>query len=115
MTLRPGEVYFAYTEAGKRPVVIVSREPLNRGHWVVSILITSSQFATRSALPHCVPIRAGEFGLTKDCIAQAETITYLAIADVDLGSGPVGRLDDTRMRDLIRAIGNMMEADCSPE
>lgn len=113
--IRPGEIYQADTDAGKRPVVIVSREELNQGRWVAVVLMTSAQFALRSTLPHCVPIRAGEFGLTKDCVAQAETITYLAISDLDIGDGPLGLLDAQRMRELIRAVGNMMGSDCEPE
>jgi mRNA-degrading endonuclease toxin of MazEF toxin-antitoxin module len=112
--IQPGEIYLADTEAGKRPAIIVSREELNRGHWVVAVLITSTQFATRSTLPHCVPFGAGEFGLTKDCVAQAEATTYIAISDLDLDAGVLGVLDDVRMRDLIRAIGNMMGSDCEP-
>ena len=111
----PGEIYLADTDAGKRPAVIVSREELNRGRWVVAVLITSAHFAVRSTLPHCVPFRAGEFGLTKDCVAQAETITYLAISDLDIDAGVLGVLDATRMRDMIRSVGNIMGSDCEPE
>jgi mRNA-degrading endonuclease toxin of MazEF toxin-antitoxin module len=113
--MRAGEIYLADTEHGPRPAVIVSREELNRGNWVVAVLITSAQFAVRSALPHCVPFRTGEFGLVKDCVAQAEAITYLAVADLDLDTGVIGVLDEVRMRDLIRAVGNMMGSDCEPE
>jgi mRNA-degrading endonuclease toxin of MazEF toxin-antitoxin module len=112
--VRPGEIYLTDTDAGKRPALILSREDLNRGRWVVAVLITSAHFATRSTLPHCVPFRAGEFGLTKDCVAQAETITYLEISDLDLDAGTLGVLDESRMRDLVRAVGNMMGSDCEP-
>jgi len=112
--IRPGEIYMAETESGLRPAVIVSREELNRGSYVVAVLITSTQFATRSALPHCVPFRSGEFGLTKDCVAQSESITYLPISDIDRGHGVIGVLDESRLRDVIRAIGNVMDSDCEP-
>jgi mRNA-degrading endonuclease toxin of MazEF toxin-antitoxin module len=114
LMIRPGEIYLADTDAGKRPAIIVSREELNRGHWVVAALITSTQFAVRSTLPHCVPFSAGEFGLTKDCVAQAEAITYIAVSELDLDAGVLGVLDEVRMRDLIKAIGNMMGSDCEP-
>ncbi len=42
LMIQPGEIYLADTEAGKRPALIVSREELNRGHWVVAVLITST-------------------------------------------------------------------------
>lgn len=112
--IRAGEVYMADTDAGKRPVIVVSREELNRGHWVVAAMITSSHFATRSKLPHCVAFAAGEYGLTRDCLAQTETITYLAVSDLDLDSGAIGMLDELRMRELIKAIGNMLASDCEP-
>jgi mRNA-degrading endonuclease toxin of MazEF toxin-antitoxin module len=57
--IRPGEVYMADTDAGKRPVIVVSREELNRGNWVVAVLVTSTHFATRSKRPHCVAFAAG--------------------------------------------------------
>ena len=80
--------------AGRRPAIIVSREELNRGNWVVAVMVTSTHFATRSRLPHCVAFAAGEYGLTKHCVAQAETITYLAVSDLDLDSGAIGVLDE---------------------
>jgi mRNA-degrading endonuclease toxin of MazEF toxin-antitoxin module len=77
-------------------------------------MVTSTNFATRSKLPHCVAFAAGEYGLTKDCVAQAETITYLAVSDLDVDSGAIGVLDDVRMRELIKAIGHMLASDCEP-
>lgn len=112
--LRPGEIYLADTESGKRPAVIVSREELNRGRWIVAVLLTSAHFDIRSDSSHFVPFRSGEFGLSKDCVAQAETITYLASTDLDLDAGVIGVLDESRMRDLVRAVGNMMGSDCEP-
>lgn len=112
--VRPGEIYWVDTAAGKRRAVIISREELNRGRWVVAVLITSTHYPARSALPHCVAFRAGEFGLTRDCVAQAETITYLESSDLDMDAGALGVLDEPRMRDLVRAVGNMMGSDCEP-
>ena len=99
----PGEIYVNDADMGRRPVVVVSREELNRGRYVVVVRLTSAKFAVRSTLPHCVPFRAGEFGLTKDCVAQAEAIDFLPIADLDLNRGVIGVLDEARMRDVIRA------------
>jgi len=112
--LQPGEVYMADTDAGRRPVIVVSREELNRGHWVVAVMVTSTHFATRSKMPHCVAFAAGEYGLTKDCVAQAETITYLPVSDLDLDAGAIGILDEARMRELIKAIGHLLASDCEP-
>ena len=114
LMLCPGEIYLANTDAGTRPVVIVSREELNRGNWVVAVLITSAKFGLRSTLPHCVPFRTGECGLTKDCVAQAETISYIAVSDLDPDAGRIGVVDDPRMRALVKAIGHVIHSDCEP-
>ena len=73
--IRPGEIYEAdFDEMEPHPIVVVSREELNRGNWVVAVLITSQRFEERSRQPNCVPFRAGEFDLRRDCVAQAESL-----------------------------------------
>jgi mRNA-degrading endonuclease toxin of MazEF toxin-antitoxin module len=111
--IRPGEIYLAdFEEMEPHPVVVVSREELNRGNWVVAVLITSKRFEERSKQPHCVPFRAGEFGLSLDCVAQGESL--FSIRRVELGEH-LGTLDDERWRDLIKAVGKMMGSDCETE
>jgi mRNA-degrading endonuclease toxin of MazEF toxin-antitoxin module len=111
--IRPGEVYLAdFEEREPHPVLVVSREELNRGHWVAAVLITSKRFEERSKQPHRVPFRAGEFGLSIDCVAQTESL--FSIRKEDLGEH-LGSLDDERWRDLVKAVGNMMGSDCEPE
>jgi mRNA-degrading endonuclease toxin of MazEF toxin-antitoxin module len=95
-------------------VVIVSREELNRGKYVVAALITSAQFAVRSKLAKGVPLQAGQFGMTKDCVIQGETAGPLRVARMDVVSGPVAKLDDITFRDVIRAVGYVMDSDCEP-
>jgi mRNA-degrading endonuclease toxin of MazEF toxin-antitoxin module len=113
--INPGEIYMAQFPAiPAHPVVVVSREDLNRGNTVVAAIITSAKFALRSTLPNCVPLRAGQFGLTKDCVVQGETVFNAEVADLDLAAGPIGTLDDITMRDVIRAIGYVMDSDCEP-
>ena len=111
--MEPGDIYMADYPPGQRhPLVVVSREELNRGAYVVAAMITSSQFAVRSKLLNCVPLRAGQFGLTKDCVVQAETAGPVRKLRVDPAA--IGKLDDPTMRDVIRALGYVMDADCEP-
>jgi mRNA-degrading endonuclease toxin of MazEF toxin-antitoxin module len=113
--LQRGEIYnAAYASIPPHPVVVVSREDLNRGQKVVVVIITSAKFALRSQLPNCVPLKAGQFGLTKDCVAQAETIYVAEVGDLDIVGGPIGKLDDLTFRDVIKAIGYVIESDCEP-
>jgi mRNA-degrading endonuclease toxin of MazEF toxin-antitoxin module len=42
--ISPGEIYFAdLLDAGRGPVLIASREPLNRGDYAVMVAFTSSR------------------------------------------------------------------------
>ncbi|MCG6155000.1 type II toxin-antitoxin system PemK/MazF family toxin [Rubinisphaera margarita] len=107
--MNQGDVYMVRTSAGARPAVIVSREELNRGNYLLAVFCTSTKFTLRSQLPNCVPFLKGEFGFTKDCVAQAETISLVVKNDLD---GQIGALPPERVRDLIRAIGNVIDADC---
>src|SRR5436190_11580953 len=100
----PGEVYMAdLGEATPHPVIFVSREDLNRGDRAVAVLCTSQRFAVRSTLPHCVPFQAGQFGFTKNCVAQCENI--FLVAKGSLSPPPLGILDAMALRDVIKAIG----------
>src|SRR5205085_1298303 len=111
--MNPGEVYMAdLGEATPHPVIVVSREDLNRGDRVVAVLCTSQKFAVRSALPHCVPFHVGQFGFTKDCVAQCENIFIVDKNNLD--AAPTGKIDDVALRDLVKAIGNVIDSDCEP-
>ena len=111
----PGGIYCAdLGEAAPHPVLVVSREELNRGRTVMVVFITSARYSLRSILPNCVPFSPGEFGMTKSCVAQCENTVALDVADLDLAHGPIGVLDEARMRDVIRALGFVVDADCEP-
>ncbi len=112
---RPGEIYWAFVEGGRRhPYVIVSRDELNRGGYVIAAQLTSSKLTNRRGLRNCVPLRAGQFGLPKDCVVQSEMITFMDKDDFDWESGRIGTLDGSSMRDVIRSIGYVIAAECEP-
>jgi mRNA-degrading endonuclease toxin of MazEF toxin-antitoxin module len=111
--MNPGEIFMADLGAATpHPVIVVSREELNRGDRVVAVLVTSQKFAVRSTLAHCVPFRAGQFGFNKDCVAQCENI-FLVDKD-NLDPNPIGVLDDMALRDAVKAIGHVIDSDCEP-
>src|SRR5438034_11645120 len=103
-----------FGQAGPHPVIVVSREELNRGRYALVVVCTSARFAVRSKLPNCVPFRAGQFGFTADCVAQCENMLSIDKAQLDATAGLVGRLDDLALRNVIKAIGYVIEADCEP-
>ncbi len=113
--IRQGEIYlYSDPSIPPHPVVVVSREELNRGDRVVAAIITSAKFAVRSQLANCVVLTAGEFGLTKNCVVQCETLFNAPLVHLDVATGPIGMLDDAAMRDVIRAVGFVMDSDCEP-
>jgi len=113
--MRPGEVYMAdFAEAGRHPVIVLPREDPNRGRYALVVVCTSARFALRSKLPNCVPFHAGDFGFTADCVAQCENVLSIDKAELQLADGPRGVLDDAALRDVIRAIGYVMESNCEP-
>ncbi len=114
--IKPGEIYVAdFDHAGPHPVIIISREELNRGRYALVVVCTSARFATRSTLPNCVPFRAGQFGLSVDCVAQCENILSIETGQLAVESGPIGVLDETVMREVIKAIGYVLGSDCEPD
>ena len=112
--MKPGEICWVDLATGRRPGIVVSRESLNQGNYVVMVLCTTKRFAIRSRLPNCVPFQAGEFGMSSDCVAQCEAIDALEKGEIDIASGPIGRLDTARLRDVIKAIGAVIDSDCEP-
>lgn len=107
------ELYWAQFESeARRPIIVVSRTDLNRGDYVVAVPLTAAKLEQRLNLPNTVPFRAGEFGLTKDCVAQCEAITFLEKCRLD--PLPFARLSDEVWRDVVRAVGNVICADCEP-
>ena len=75
---------------------------------------TTRRFAIRSKLPNCVPFQAGEFGMPSDCVAQCEAIYALEKGEIDIASGMIGQLNAARLRDVIKAIGDVIGSDCEP-
>lgn len=113
--IQPGEIYIAdFDLGGRHPIIILSREELNRGRYVLAVVCTSARFAIRQTLPNCVPFRSGQFGFTSDCVAQCENVLSLDKAQIEFSSGPFGMLDEASLRDVVRAVGYVMNADCEP-
>ena len=114
--IRPGEIYVAdFPGAGPHPVIVVSRESLNRGSYVVVVVCTSARFALRSTFPNCVPFRKGQFGFMKDCVAQCENVLSIEVDQIDLTQDLQGTLSEKAFREVVKAIGNVLDSDCEPQ
>lgn len=82
--MRRGEVYDAFLDptvgaeqAGRRPVVIMSRDALNAVLSVV-IAVPCTTFRGRRVYPSQAVLRAGEGGLTVDSVVLCEQVRVLS-------------------------------------
>ena len=99
--IQPGEIYMAgFGPAGPHPVIVVSREELNRGRYALAVVCTSARFAVRSKLSNCV--------------AQCENILSIDQSQLDLATGPIGTLDAAALQNVIKSIGYVIKSDCKP-
>jgi len=113
--IQPGEIYMAdFGPAGPHPVIVVSRQELNRGRYALAVVCTSARLAVRSKLSNCVPFQAGDFGFSVDCVAQCENILSIDQSNLELAQGPMGTLDEEALQRVIKAIGYVIGSDCKP-
>ena len=75
MSIVPGEVYLAdIFERGTRPVIIVSREQLNRGGLYLVVPVTSARVEERRRYANYIFLPAGAGGLRDDSVAVTHLI-----------------------------------------
>jgi mRNA-degrading endonuclease toxin of MazEF toxin-antitoxin module len=101
-----GELYLLKPDAtGKRrPIVIVSRDILNRGHRVLAVPFYSQQLEKRQEQEWCELFYAGEGDLDRNCVAKADELSLIDKLDIDLASGAIGTFNSDQMARLERAI-----------
>jgi len=111
-----GEIYKLFAGAGNedRPVLVVSRDELNRGGRFIAVPFTSQHLETRRSLPNCVLFPKGAFGLWKECVAQADAVTLMEVSELARPQKPIGRVSDVWMKRIIEAISNVVGADLAP-
>jgi mRNA interferase MazF len=83
--VKRGEVYLARLDpteaseqAGSRPVVVVSRDAINRASPVVIVVPCTTWSARRRVYPSQIVIRAPEGGLRADSIALGEQVRAIS-------------------------------------
>ena len=70
MSIAAGEVYLADVfRGGLRPIVIVSRDALNRGETVLCVPVTTARIAERRRYRNYVFLPRGAGGLREDSVA----------------------------------------------
>lgn len=111
MTPAQGDVYTVFLGNDEHFAIIVSEERFNRGDYVIALLVTSRRFEARSKLASCVIFEAGSYCFTQPCVAQAESIAQIRRDEL---LEHKATLDGGAVRDLVRAIGVVIGAECEP-
>lgn len=106
--VRRGEVYWANLnpvkgreQAGRRPVLVVSGDAINKQPLVVSVIVGTDAGHETKDYPTNVRLPADEFGLEKDTLFLAFQIRSL---DKKRLEGPVGKLSGDKMREVDAAL-----------
>lgn len=113
----PGEVYWPTYPQGEyeHRLIVVSSERFNRGVYVTVVPTTSKHFDRRSRMSSSVAFNKNAFGIfDKDCVAQAEQIATVQHVELDYERGCLGTISTAKIRELIGAIGRVIDARCEP-
>jgi mRNA-degrading endonuclease toxin of MazEF toxin-antitoxin module len=107
---RRGEIYrISDGPHSEHRVLIVSRDELNQGEYVVTVQFTSRRLSQRKVAPNCVFFpKDSQPGLTEDCVMQGESIavTYKA----HLIGESLGTVKGEKFAEVLAAIGNVLGA-----
>jgi mRNA-degrading endonuclease toxin of MazEF toxin-antitoxin module len=105
MNPQRGEIYLVPFGQGKpRPVVIVSRDTLNGGDYLIVIPFTTQKLDERKGRQSCVFFNSGEGGLSQDCVAKADEIQRIFKTEIDWKTGRIGRFTPQQMDKIVRAV-----------
>ncbi len=97
-----------------RPVLVVSRDALNRGHSLLVVPFYSQQLDQRSTLPWCSLFQIGEGGLDRKCVAKADELSRIDKLLVDLAAGPIGQFNPAQMGRVVEAMLWALQLDRDP-
>lgn len=87
-------------QAGRRPVLVVSRESANAVLPVISAIPLTTRKPQRRIYPNEALIPKGQAGLRHDSIAMAHQLRTLSKARL---RDHIGHLDDPSVRDAVRS------------
>ena len=105
--MKQGEIHMLKVDgAGKRgrPVLVVSRDELNKGYLCTIVPFNGSDFNNKRHKPFCVPFHAGDPGISKDCVAKCDDLARIPKTDLIRSSRPEGMISDAKLAEVKDAI-----------
>ena len=114
--IRRGDIYFVNLDptkgreqAGRRPVLVVSSDAINRQPLVVTVVVGTDGKNVPRDYPVNVRVGAAETGLPLDTVFLCFQIRSLDPARFQPATGPAGRVPATRMADIEKAVKLVLE------
>jgi mRNA interferase MazF len=89
-------------QSGTRPVVVVSRDAINKNSQVVIIVPLTKRANKTRILPCHVEIKMSEGGVTMDSVALCEQVRAIAVSR--LSNQPLGHLPNERIAQVNAAL-----------
>ncbi|MFI5362899.1 MAG: type II toxin-antitoxin system PemK/MazF family toxin [Elusimicrobiota bacterium] len=112
--IRRGQIYFVdlnptkgREQAGRRPVLIVSDDAINRQPLVAAVVVGTDSANVAKDYPVNVRVRAAESGLSKDTVFlcfRIRSLDHRRFQDAKGLSTPAGALSVDKMREVDRAL-----------
>lgn len=93
-------------QSGTRPVIIVSRDAINRSSPVVIIVPVTDRANKSRIYPSHVEIGKGEGGLVMDSVALCEQVRAMSVS---LLISPMGHLQSATMTRINAALKNALD------
>ena len=114
--IQRGEIYFVDLNptkgrepAGRRPVLIVSTDAINRQPLVVTVVVGTHAKNVPRDYPVNVRVGAGETGLPHDTVFLCFQIRSLDPARFQTAAGPAGKMPAPRMAEVEKAMRLVLE------
>ena len=111
-----GDIYFVdlhpakgREQAGRRPVLVVSSDAINRQPLVVTVVVGTDAKNIPRDYPVNVRVRAAETGLPRDTVFLCFQLRSIDPARFEPITAPAGRMPPSRMADIETAIRLVLE------
>ncbi len=96
--MRRGEIWFAATPGGDRPVLVLTRDPVADR---IDAVVVAALTRTRRGLSSELPLTAASDGVPSDCVANFDTIHTLRR---EAFRRPVATLGPARLEEVCQTL-----------
>ena len=96
--MQRGEIWFAATPGGDRPVLVLTRDPVADR---IGAVVVAALTRTRRGLSSELPLTAASDGVPSDCVANFDTIHTLPR---EAFRRPVATLDPARLEEACQTL-----------